>query len=122
MTRYTILKGIKNQQKRDEESIDAIIAQLEKNGRAITTNGQASRTLSYRLKNAKKKGQVYFSWSKPSPTDIRDEPVSVIALHPEYEIVRTSHFSVDIRPKCRPGKKKRRNNKGGINNNYIFKL
>ena len=120
MTRYTILKGIKNQQERDAEAIESIIAQLESHGRAFTFNGQASRTLSYRLRKAKEKGQIYFSWSKPGPHDYRKQPMSIITISPEFKLKRTSHFSVDLSPKPIPGRKKRRRNKGVINNEYIF--
>lgn len=112
MTRYTILKGIKNKQERDAEDIQRIVAQLEKHGRAITTNGPVSRILSFRMKNAKRKGYIIFSWSKPSPHDERKEPVSVITLKPGWTLKRNTYRSVIIAPDESFKKRKHRKSKG----------
>jgi len=47
-----------------QHALDAILNDLEQYGRSITTNGQASRYLSYRLREPKNQEKIYFQWHK----------------------------------------------------------
>jgi len=60
-------------------SLDSIVDQLEKYGRAITNNGQASRVFSNLVRTYKDDGIVYFGTHRASQK-------SIIALKPGAEI------------------------------------
>jgi len=60
-------------------SLDSIVDQLEKYGRAITSNGQASRVFSNLVRDFKNDGLVYFGKH-------RSAKKSIIALKPGAEL------------------------------------
>ena len=62
-----------------QQAIDSIIRDLEIYGRTTTTNGKASRFLSYRMRYPKKLGQIYIQW-------LPKQKCSLIALEKDYKI------------------------------------
>ena len=46
------------------KSLDLIIHELEQYGRTVTTNGKASRYLSYRMRFPKDDKKIFFTWNK----------------------------------------------------------
>ena len=74
-----------------QKAIDMILHDLEQYGRSTTTNGKASRYLSYRLRYHKNQGKIYFRWMgdyKP--------PRSLIALEPETKLEILSDNKVKL--------------------------
>ena len=47
-----------------QQALDMILYELEHFGRAITTNGSASRYLAHRLRQPKNNEYIYFGWNK----------------------------------------------------------
>jgi hypothetical protein len=63
-------------------SIETIVNQLEKHGRALTIDGNASRVFSRFMADEVRRKSIYFAWCKASRE-------SVIALRPGIRLYRT---------------------------------
>jgi len=74
-----------------QKSLDSILHQLERYGRAFSTNGYAVRYLSYRFRKPRDDGLVYFSWNKRWRK-------SIIVLSPSISLVRISENKVKLVP------------------------
>ena len=72
-----------------QQALDLIIHELEHHGRAITTNGSASRYLAHRFKIPKNYEYVYFGWNKQNQK-------SMICLAHNVKLERVSDNKVRI--------------------------
>jgi len=72
-----------------QRALDQILFELEKYGRAHTTNGTASRFLAHRMKTPKNQEKVYFSWNK-------QHQKSIITLAADTSLERVSDNKVKI--------------------------
>ena len=70
-------------------ALDQILYELERYGRAITTNGSASRFLAYRCKRPKDKEHIYFGWNKQNQK-------SMIVLAKNVKLERINDNKVKI--------------------------
>lgn len=77
-----------------ESSFNQMIEDLSKHGRSIT-NGPTARALSHRMRDARQKGIIYFSWDKY----LRK---SIVTLKPGYKIKRTSPKKIQLIPPNTP--------------------
>ena len=83
-----------------QKALDLILYELEHYGRAITTNGSASRYLAYRLKEPKKQQKIYFQWHKQYQK-------SIITLSQNTHIERISKNKIRLIHKQDFGEKKK---------------
>ena len=72
--------------------LDNILRQLEKDGVSIFKDRAISRYLSNRLREAKKREQIYFSWNKKFGK-------SIITMNPNFKIKLISQNKVRINKK-----------------------
>jgi len=89
MVKTTIMLKRSKAPHKVREAIDSIIRDLEIHGRTTTTNGKASRFLSYRMKYPKNKEQIYFKW-------LPECKKSLIALEKGYKLVRISENKIRL--------------------------
>ena len=71
------------------KALDLIIRELELYGRTTTTNGKASRYLSYRMRYPKNDEKIFFTWSK-------QHHKSIIALDTETRLEKISDNKVRL--------------------------
>jgi len=72
-----------------QEALDAIVYDLERHGRTTTSNGKASRYLSYRMRQYKKNNQIIIKW-------IPELKGSVVMLKPGVSLTRVSENKVRL--------------------------
>lgn len=70
-------------------SLDAIVNDLELHGRSITTNGKASRYLSYRMRKPKNNNQIIIKW-------IPEIKSSIVMLKPGISLERISDNKIKL--------------------------
>ena len=81
-----------------KKSLDQILHNLERHGRAVTTNGSAARVLSQRFKIPKNREDIYFAWNK-------QHQKSIITLSTGIKLIRLDDNKVKLIYKLESKKK-----------------